>query len=67
MSMILAIWQPKWLKPHWLRWLEEEHADVIHLLREDVHQDRWGWQRRVKTQAQMEAWVAEVRRRHNLS
>lgn len=66
-TFVLAVWQPWWLKPKWLRWLENEHGDVVHLLWEDVRQDRWGWQRRVKTQEQMEAWVAEVRRRHNLS
>jgi hypothetical protein len=60
----LAIWQPWWLKPVWLRWLEREHGDVIELLWEDVRKDRWGWERRVRTQAQLEAWVAEVRRKH---
>jgi hypothetical protein len=63
---VLAIWQPWWLKPAWLRWLEQEHGDIIELLWEDVRQDRWAWERRVRTQAQLEAWVAEVRRKNEL-
>jgi hypothetical protein len=63
-AYILAACQPRWLKPAWLRWLEREHGDIIGLLWQDVRKDRWGWERRVRTQAQLEAWVAEVRRRH---
>ncbi len=63
---VLAIWLPWWLKPAWLRWLEKDHGDILHLLWEDVRKDRWGWERRVRTQAGLEAWVAEVRRKHGL-
>ena len=66
-TAILAVWQPWWAKPKWLRWLEKEHGDIIHLLWEDVRKDSWGWERRVRNQEQMEVWVADVRRRHNLS
>lgn len=66
MTYILAIWQPWWLKPAWLRWLEKEHGDIIHLLWEDVRKDRWGWERRVHTQKGLEEWVAEVRHKHGL-
>jgi hypothetical protein len=38
---VLAIWQPWWLKPAWLRWLEREHGNIIELLWEDVRKDRW--------------------------
>ena len=65
-TYILAMWQPWWLKPAWLRWLEKEHDDIIHLLWEDVRKDRWGWERRVRTQEDLEAWVAEVRHKHGL-
>lgn len=61
---VLAIWLPWWLKPVWLRWLEKEHGDILHLLWEDVRKDRWGWERRVRTQTDLEAWVAEVRSKH---
>ncbi len=65
-NYILAIWQPWWLKPKWLRWLEKEHGDILHLLWADVRNDRWGWERRIKTQADLEAWVREVRQKHGL-
>ena len=65
-NYVLAIWQPWWLKPKWLRWLEQEHGDILELLREEVRKDRWGWERRVRTQKDLEEWVAEVRRKHGL-
>ncbi len=65
-TYILAMWSPWWLKPKWLRWLEKEHSDILDILWEDVRQDRWGWERRVRTQEGLEAWVAEVREKNNL-
>ena len=65
-TYILAIWQPWWLKPKWLCWLEEEHGAIIELLWEDVRKDQWGWERRVRTQKDLEEWVKEVRRKHGL-
>ncbi len=66
MTYILAIWQPWWLKPKWLRWLEKEHGEIIGILWEDVRKDRRGWERRVRTQQGLEEWVAEVRQKHGL-
>ncbi len=63
---ILAIWQPWWLKPKWLRWLEKEHGDIIETLWEEVRKEGHAWERRVRTQEQLEEWVAEVRRKHGL-
>lgn len=66
-TIILAEWQPNWLKPKWLRWLEKEHGDIIGLLWEDARKrDRWEWERQVHTQEGLEAWVAQVRRSHGL-
>ncbi|MFZ0546472.1 MAG: hypothetical protein WAM60_13590 [Candidatus Promineifilaceae bacterium] len=62
--ILLAVLRPNWLKPRWLRWLEQEHDNIIELLWEDVRDDRWGWERRVRTQEQMEEWVASVQNRH---
>lgn len=66
-TYVLAMWQPWWLKPKWLRWLEEEHGDIIELLWEDVRKDQWGWERRVRTQKGLEEWVKEVRRKYGLT
>jgi hypothetical protein len=65
-TYILAIWQPWWLKPAWLRWLEKKHGDILEILWEDVRKDRWRWEREVRTQEDLEAWVAEVRQKHGL-
>jgi hypothetical protein len=66
LAIILAIWQPWWLKPKWLRWLEKEHGDIIEILWEEVRKEGHAWERRVRTQEQLEQWVAEVRRKHGL-
>lgn len=63
---VFAIWQPWWLKPAWLRWLEKEHGDIIEILWEEVRKEGHAWERRVRTQAQLEAWAAEVRRKRGL-
>lgn len=63
-SYILAMWQPWWLKPKWLRWLEKEHGDIIEILWEEVRKDKWGWERRTRTQEGLEAWVNEMRQKH---
>lgn len=66
LAIILAMWQPRWLKPKWLRWLEEEHGDIIEILWEEVRQEGHAWGRRVRTQEQLEQWVEEVRRKRGL-
>jgi len=65
--ILLTIWRPWWLKPKWLRWLEEEHGNIINLLWEDVRKDRWEWERTVRTQEDLEEWVSTVRRKHGLA
>ena len=53
LSLLLAIFQPKWIRPPWVRWLEDNYWDRLPLLIADGKQDVWAWQRRVSTQ---EAW-----------
>jgi hypothetical protein len=64
LGLLFNFLQPSFLKPAWLKWLEREHGDIINLLSEDAR--RMGlevWEKRVETQANLEAWVAEVRHR----
>jgi hypothetical protein len=63
---ILAIWRPRWLAPKWLLWLEDNHADIIYPLLQKEARKMGGqaWESRVRTQAGLEQWVAEVRRQH---
>ncbi len=67
-AVLVVIFQPRWLKPGWVRWLEENHGDILELLIEEARKTpKWAdWAERVSTQAGLEAWVAEVRRKHGL-
>jgi hypothetical protein len=67
-SLILAMWQPRWLLPQWYSWLLDKHGDIIYLLEEEARGlgGKEEWERRASTQESLEVWVAEVRRRHGL-
>jgi hypothetical protein len=64
LAVILSFWQPKWLKPKWVRWLEENNQDILELIVEEGRKTK-EWGKVVATQEGLEAWVAEVRRKHN--
>lgn len=63
--IVLLIWLPDWIKPAWVRWLEKEHGDILHLLLRQARRTP-NWEQRVATQAGLEAWVAEVRDKYLL-
>ena len=67
-TVLVVIFQPKWLKPQWVRWLEENHGDILELLTEEARKTpKWtDWAKQVSTQEGLEAWVTEVRRKHRL-
>jgi hypothetical protein len=66
-AVILSMWQPSWLKPKWLRWLETHHRPILGLLREEARKEEWKkWKQRVQTQEGLEAWVEEVRHKYKL-
>jgi hypothetical protein len=60
LSLFLIGLQPRWIKPAWVRWLEEENADILDRLIEEARRTK-DWHKRVATQEGLEAWVAEVR------
>ena len=65
-SVLFNIIPPRFLKPAWLRWLEREHGDIMALLIKDAHEMGLDvWEERVKHQEGLEAWVNEVRDKHN--
>jgi hypothetical protein len=59
----LAIWQPRLLMPSWLKWIEEYNYDIRSLLGKEARQTP-NWTQRIRSQADLEAWVAEVRQKH---
>jgi hypothetical protein len=64
-SFVFAYLEPDWMSPKWYRWLKKEHGDILSDLAMDAHElGRQEWLDRVKTQADLEQWVAEVRRKH---
>jgi hypothetical protein len=60
LGIFLVGLQPWWIKPKWVRWLEEENDDILDRL---IQEARWtkDWEKRIATQEGLEAWVAEVR------
>jgi hypothetical protein len=65
--IFLAV-QPRFLKPEWLQWLEDNHKEHVPLLRREARQmGAFQWARRVKTQAGLEQWVGEVLHKHGLN
>lgn len=51
-------WQPRWLKPTWLRWLEDNYGSAIDLMFEEVRQMGVdNWEAQVKTQTDLERWA----------
>jgi len=70
LSVFLASWQPRFMKPKWLRWLEDNHEGILPLLQEEAFKSekerRNSWSHRVKTQEGLEEWVEEVRHKYKL-
>jgi hypothetical protein len=66
-TVIIVLWRPRWLLPGWLRWLEDNHQDILPLLKEDAQKmPGREWSKRVSTREGLESWVAEVRRKHGV-
>lgn len=59
-SYILAFWRPRWIKPEWVNWLEDNYSDQLHILIENARQNPWAWEKRVSTQEGLEAWAKSV-------
>lgn len=52
---------PKWVKPSWLQWLEQEYGYCLSILIEEAQKmNRWAWEAQVRTQSGMQAWIDDV-------
>jgi hypothetical protein len=60
----LTIWQPRWLTPAWLIWLVEYNYDILSLLAQEARQNST-WTQQIRSQVDLETWVAEIRQKHN--
>jgi len=62
-SVALAVWTPHWLQPYWLVYLEDEYGTVMWHLLEEASKNPREWSRRVRTQASLEEWAEETRKK----
>ncbi len=68
-TVLIGLSQPSWLKPRWMRRLQENHPDIYPFLREvareevgDDPQKAREWAEIMGTVPAQEAWVARVRK-----
>ncbi len=69
-SVVIGLTQPSWIKPKWLRNLQENHPDIFRFVR-DVAREEVGddpdkarsWAEAMGTQQGQDEWVAKVRKR----
>jgi hypothetical protein len=70
LAFIVGFWHPWWLKPKWIRQLQENHPDIYPFLREAAQEEvgtDWKkaeeWASKMDTVEGQNEWVAEVRKR----
>ena len=70
---VLGFWfmyhPPRWIKPNWLQWLEQEYGYCLPILVEEAQtMNRWAWEAKVRTRAGMQEWIddAFIRRREDV-
>ncbi|MCP4363107.1 MAG: hypothetical protein GY796_34330 [Chloroflexi bacterium] len=64
-TVILGFWAPGWVKPDWLRWLDDNYGHVRdEMLQEANKMGAKQWEKETRTQADLEAWADEVARRN---
>jgi len=56
-ALVLMLWKPRWLKPRWLRWLEDNYPSLINTLLEEARQAGRAWETGIKTQEDLEEWA----------
>ena len=60
-TVILGVWPPRWLRPRWLVYLEDEYGSVMWHLLEEARKNAGIWEERVRTQKGLEEWAEEAR------
>ncbi len=66
-GLFMWLFEPRFAKPDWINWLEDNHYEIIQELRYEVlRMDVRNWDQKIKTQADLELWVEEVRHKNRL-
>lgn len=58
-SIILMIWKPRWLKPWWLIWLEDNYGDVLDVMLEGARNTP-DFAQQTPTETELAVWAEEV-------
>lgn len=53
------------LKPKWLQWMYNEHGEILDILRAEILSEG-DWNKRVRTQEELEIWVNQIREKYGL-
>jgi hypothetical protein len=64
-SVLVVITQPKWFKPKWVRWMEDNHGDILEILIEEGRMTP-DWGETVSSQEGLEAWVKKVKKKRGI-
>ena len=65
LPLLTLVWQPRWLKPDWLCWLEDNYGDVLDKMFQAARQmGSRQWEAQVSTQADLEYWADSVARKY---
>lgn len=59
-ALVLMLWKPRWLKPWWLRWLEDHYPHLLHMLLDEARRGGKAWERQIQTQADLEKWAEQI-------
>ena len=64
---VLAFPAHKYLKPKWLKWLEQNHGDIMPWIEAEINEMGTDvWDNQINTQEELETWVTEYREKNNL-
>ena len=63
-ALVLMIWKPRWLKPQWLLWLEDNYPYLIDTLLEEARKEGKAWEAKVRTQENLEEWAKQTAGRY---
>ncbi len=65
LPLVTLVWQPVWLKPAWLQWLEANYKPVLEKMFKAARQMGVPqWEAQVETQAGLEQWADSVARKN---
>lgn len=59
LPLVVLVWQPRWLKPAWLQWLEATYSGPVieKMFTEARKMGPRQWEAQVKTQADLQWWA----------